>query len=594
MIKTATALFLLLCSVLLCIDKAGGKVGKDDASLCYPSYALRQGKHIFSLNLNNLSIPLLGLGLKGTVNLISFSPLVLDIDAEKVRFDIARFKRFLLHHHCMDHGFKNKIPDIEANGSHVKIYINTTKRQFLFYSDLLELENSQIKGLGFVLLEDGSFRLVFKSASIEISLLKRLINKIYKNPLSLPGIKELKADGRLIILPSQMSGTLRNIKEINGSFKLKGDHIRLIARSNNTSQTFLVDQLDAGVILKDGTPTITLAQTHICSLPKGSAEINGVIKGIPVNFYETGLACSFDSFRVFDSALDASLLKKRKKRSISLALSLRNPSVLLSLKGRITPKKEDIYIKIYRSYLNLFDKVPKDTQFKLDTISSIRFSSEISIDFLSINNLIRLDHILLHTKPTKKGLVFAGKAKVSDMNISLTGLVDPSANIASQVEFKGTDIDLTSFIASFSKELPVFLKGRLYLSGNLFIHGDSLSSIFKGSMGDIVATIDSLFVYRISRIDPRLGFFLDMLRIAGIKPQQEDSLLFKKCVVKGILKEGNLFLERFVLTGSPISVLANGTFFINKKRLSMTGSVKTGIGIKKHLKIDRYLRKENR
>ncbi len=517
--KTATAFFLLLCSAFLCIQK--------EAS------ALKKKEHIFSFNLNNLSIPLFGFSLKGTVNFISFSPLVFSIDAEKARFDIGQFKRFLLNHNFIDQNFENKIPKIKVNGTHVKIYLDTAKRQLLFYSDLLEIENSQIKDFVFLFLEGGSFKLVFKRASIEISLLKRLIDK---NLFVSFGIKELKTDGRVIILSSLVNGTLRNIKKINGSFKLKGDHIRLIAKSDNISQTFIVDRFDSEVILNNGIPTINLNQIYICSVPNGSAEI----------------------------------------------------------KGRIILKKKVIYIKVYKSYLNLFDKSPKSSQFNFnfDIFSKIKISSEISIDSLNINNFLRLEHILLHTRPTKKGIVFAGNGEISEMNISLTGILDPSSNLTSQIEFKGTDIDLTSFIASFSKELPVFLKGRLYINGNFLIQGNDLQSILKNSTGDIVATIDRLFVCKVSHIDPRLGFFLDIFRIAGIKPQQEDSLLFKKCVVKGVLKNGNLLLKKFIFIGSPISVLANGTFFINKRRLKITGLVKTEIGIKKHLKIDRYLKKE--
>jgi hypothetical protein len=260
-------------------------------------------------------------------------------------------------------------------------------------------------------------------------------------------------------------------------------------------------------------------------------------------------------------------------------------------KGVITPKNKKIYTKIQKSSV-IVSGMSKNKKFDFKIIQGINFSACIQIDSMSINNRFELSDILLSSKSVGNRLITSGSLKFCDMPMFIESVISLPDHLASQIKLRGIDLDLTSFISCFSKELPIFLKGRLYLTGDFLTQGQDPISVINNSEGEFIATIDELFVYRLSNIDPRLSFFLDILRISGVDLPQSDSLNFNKCLVKVVLNKGRLNLERFFLRGSVLNAWGEGSFLINKKRLKLFGFVKTKFGIKKRFKIDKILLSE--
>ena len=163
--------------------------------------------------------------------------------------------------------------------------------------------------------------------------------------------------------------------------------------------------------------------------------------------------------------------------------------------------------------------------------------------------------------------------------------------MSAQLEGKGANINLTSFIGCFSKDLPLFLKGRLSIAANLFAEGKNPQALMDSLQGEVMVTLNRCTVHRLSNLDYRLSFLLDILGAAGISSLREDSITFGKGIARANLSKGRMLLDAFSLTGPLLSTEGKGEFDLKEKRLRISGQVQTAMGITEEFAIDKILTK---
>ena len=164
--------------------------------------------------------------------------------------------------------------------------------------------------------------------------------------------------------------------------------------------------------------------------------------------------------------------------------------------------------------------------------------------------------------------------------------------LVAQVEGKGANMNLTSFMACFSRELPMFLSGRLSLMTSLFVQGQDTETLLDSAQEEVMLTLRKCTVRKVSSLDYRLDFLVDMLNTAGITSLKDDAVNFEKGLAKAEIAKGRIVLDRFSLTGPLLDVWGKGEFTTKKRQLKLAGQVRTALGITNDFEIDRNFQRK--
>ena len=126
-------------------------------------------------------------------------------------------------------------------------------------------------------------------------------------------------------------------------------------------------------------------------------------------------------------------------------------------------------------------------------------------------------------------------------------------------------------------------------SQTLRADGDTPLALMDHAQGEATVMVTQAAVQRISGLDSRLAFFLDILRTAHINADREDAISLSKGVVNANLHGGRLILDKFLLVGPLVHAWGAGEFTIKDKHLKLSGGVRTALGVTRKLNIDRIL-----
>ena len=553
------------------------------------------------LKQGNILVKELGISFKGKIKLISFKPLRFQIKTESANLNLASIKEFLVKMGYIDQKLASMIPDIKEVSLN-NLSLNYEPNKVALNADTVRFDTNQIDHLRFysdLSKPNSLFSIQFKLASMALSQMNAWALKDTRIKARLNGflkrfsLKEIKPEGELLISDLNISGTVQNIRDMKGSFSLKGDKIlfRLISKKD-IRQDLFVKKFSADVFIDNGVPSINIKELKISTEKGKTGKITGLFE-IPFSFNKASLSVDIDSVRLFDSRIGLHLQKTRNEKKLSFDLRYVCPSAEIRCsKGMISipSGQNEIYVSIQKSSI-FFHKKQKISRFNFDFLRDISLIARLRVNSLDLNKRFEFNNLNLNAVFQRRRLLITGNMNFCNNLISIESLVLPPDNLTAHLVLKGIDLELTSFISCFSNELPVFLKGDLYLTGDFLIRGNSPDSIFDMSEGELIATVNRLFVYKLSNIDPRLSFFLDILRIAGMNIPEDDSIMFSRCLIKATLRKGIFEFKKFSLTGKDVNVWAGGSFIIPERTLLLSGIVKTKFGLKKRLYIEKKLAK---
>jgi len=249
--------------------------------------------------------------------------------------------------------------------------------------------------------------------------------------------------------------------------------------------------------------------------------------------------------------------------------------------------------KVFRRPLNSifvrFRGRAKD--FDLALIKGKDLYGKALIKSFQFNDLPQIDDMEFELLCRKDQATVTGAIRVCGVNLSLAARFIPPSTVVAEINGKGVSLNLYSFIACFSKELPLYLSGRLTVSASLFAKGDNPKAFLDGTEGQIMATLARCSVNNLSTLDYRLSFLMDILAIAGVNPNTLDSLPFDKAVARADLQKGRIVLDTFSLRGPVVDAWGSGEYLLKEKRLKLSGHVQTALGITEDLNIDKVLKR---
>ncbi len=568
------------------------------------------------VQLTQANIEEIGLQFVGTIDILALDPLRFSVDAAKGTFKPAAVKQFLLDFQYLTEDAAARLPDIQVMDAETfQITIDKQAKEIGFSAETLNLDQVRLRGLDAKLFQG---RLVDAHCTEGVVDVKSALDWIAQNVDAKRAMDDLLARGKFKrVVPSgtirisslslkgedplSESGGMGGIAD--GKMQISAEDLVLdLVSQTDQEQRLTITRLESTVTIVNGVPSIQVQQLSFDSSKGGAGEISGAFQ-LPLEMKDAIVRCAIDELRIFDSTLDLHM-EKNGTSKVPVDLTYRSPSLDISADGLVVvPGSEKTDVEVWLSHLKVLRMVSKapehlnnnqnffDRPFDADLIPGKDFSAKARVKTFQLDGLTRFNDVNLLLVVKEKQALLNSSVRMCGMNLKLDAYLMPPGRLIAGVETHGTDVDLNSLVACFSKTLPVYLAGRLFVSGSFSAQGDTPKEVIDGAEGELMLTVTRAKVSRVSGLDPRLGFILDILEAGGITSESDDSLTLRRGVVDSRFQAGRLEVDRFTLVGPLFTARGSGRFILADKHLTLSGEVKTVMGTTSRLDVNRILRK---
>lgn len=580
------------------------------------SFALAMDKidkkdQTISVQVKDFSVDEIGLKFAGSVTISSLTPLKLKVDAPKASLNASAVKDFLVKFGFIKENLGNQIPKIESVGAKdLKLHIDSEVGGFVLSSAALHFDKNELKDVAINLSKEGDYQLkcanlLFDTETIHGWLMENPKGKeALDNLLAKAKLKSLSARGAIALSSLDLKGTQGEKAAISGSVDVKTEGLKIhVVSEKGEEQDFTISQLNTRVIIEEGKPSVSVEKLKFSSSRGGTGSISGSFT-LPLNLKRMEFKGRLNTFEVFDTVLN---LKARKGKTASLKFDfgLTNPSLEVLAEGgmvRVPLNQETSFVARLNNFRISQSASKEDAgspggpaqetkDFDLAMIKGKDLYGKALIKSFQFNNLPQIDDMEFEVLCRKDQATVTGDIRVCGVNLSLAARFIPPSTVVAQVNGKGVSLNLYSFIACFSKELPLYLAGKLTVSASFFAKGDNPKALLDGAEGQIMATLAKCSVNNLSTLDYRLSFLMDILAVAGVNPSTLGSLPIDKAVARADLQKGRIVLDAFSLKGPVVDAWGSGEYLLKEKRLKLSGHVQTALGITKDLDIDKVLKR---
>jgi len=580
------------------------------------SFALAMNKiekkdQTISVQVKDFSIDEIGLKFAGSVTISSLTPLKLKVDAPKASLNALAVKDFLVKFGFIKGELGDQIPKIESVGAEtLKLNIDTESGEFVLSSAALNFDKNELKGVAINLSKGGDYQLKCANLLFDMETVHGWLMENPKGKEALDNLyakaklKSLSAKGAIALSSLDVKGTQGEKAAISGSVDVKTEGLKIhVVSEKGDSQDFTISQLNTKVIIEEGKPSVSVEKLKFSSSRGGTGSISGSF-ALPLKLKDVAFKGRLNTFEVFDTVLNLKA-KKEKSSSLKFDFGLTNPSLEVLAEGgmvRVPPNRETSFVARLNNF-RISQSVSKEgaggpgaageetKDFNLALIKGKDLYGKALIKSFQFNDLPQIDDMEFELLCRKDQATVTGAIRVCGVNLSLAARFIPPSTVVAQVNGRGVSLNLYSFIACFSKELPIYLAGKLTVSASFFAKGDNPKALLDGSEGQVMATLVRCSVNNLSTLDYRLSFLMDILGVAGVNPDTLDSLPFDKVLARADLQKGRIVLDTFSLRGPVVDAWGGGEYLLKEKRLKLSGHVQTALGITEDLNIDKVLKR---
>lgn len=562
-----------------------------------------------SVRVKEFSVDEIGLKFAGSITVSSLEPLKLRVDAPEASLNPGAVKDFLVKFGFLKEDLAGQIPRIEKVGArNLKLEMDSQTGDLILSSASLYFDKNEFKEISVSLSKDGAYQLKCANLSFDVETVYGWImenprgKEALDNLIAKAKLKTLNAKGAITLSSLDIKGTQGDKTSVSGSVDLKTEGLKIhVVSEKGAGQDFTVDRLDTRITIKEGKPSINVEKLQFSSSKGGAGSMSGSF-ALPLDLEKTAFKGRLNTFGVFDTVLD---LKAEKGEALSLKFDfgLANPSLQVLAEGgmvKVRPDREMGFVARLNNFRisrpvsakgeeDQASHGPGTRNFDFTVVKGKDLHLKALIRSFQFNDLPRMADINLELLCRQDQATVTGRIRVGGMNMSMAARFLPPSTLVAQIDGKGAGLSLYSFIASFSRELPLHLSGKLTVSASIFSSGDNPKALLDGAEGQVVARISRCSVHNISTLDYRLSFLIDILTVAGVDPGTLDSIYFDSAVARADLQGGRIVLDTFSLRGPLIDAWGRGEFLIKEKRLLLAGQVQTALGITKDLDIDKVL-----
>jgi len=573
---------------------------------------IQKSEQAISVQVKDFAIQELGIKFAGDIAISSISPLKLKVLAPSASLNPAAVKDFLVRFGFVKSEIGNQIPRIADIGAKdLALDMDPDADKFLLSSTSFHFDQNELKDLALSLEKGGRYELKCGQMHLDVAILQGWMMENAKGKEAMASIlakaklKSLDAQGRVDISSVVLSGTQAEKADMTGSLDLKteGLKVRLVSEAGE-EQTFTISQFDTHVMMEKGKPSLKVSSLQFSSSQGGTGMVRTAMS-FPFHLQEWEFKTALKSLRIFDSQVNGTAAKD-KGGPLVFDMALTGPTLAVEAKGHIKAPPQgksdfDARLATIRIAQNGAqregppqEKAPGVTSnhFDFAGIKGKEISGTVSVNDFGYGDAPEIRDLSLQIACANDRAVIKGSLRFCQMDMRVDGLLMTPDQLVAQIEAKGANLDLTSFIACFSSDLPVFLKGRITVLSNLFTKGENPDALMQSAQGEVLVTFNRFSVHKLSNLDSRLGFFLDLMAAAGIGTGQGDSIAFDRGIAQANLQDGRVVLDRFSFRGPLMNTWGSGEFLLKEKRLRLSGHVQTSLGITKDVDIDRILKKE--
>ncbi|WP_415713257.1 AsmA-like C-terminal region-containing protein [Maridesulfovibrio sp.] len=592
------------------IDVVSGKVQLTNSYQAEPltvSASMEKESSGFVFNVRSASIAELGFKFSGRLDMISTSPLKLNLQAGECSVDPASFLGFLTGFGYMSN---STIPELAEAGkfqtTNLDFSVDSAAGTMDVKAGGLVLDSTSGKGLSLQMGHGGTFQLSLDEAQVDAGELYAMAQKSERGRNGTRSLcesaklKSIKPQGTLIFKGVSLvspPSTAAN-KGLSGKMTVSAKDLVLVLESlDGKKQELSISEIDADVELKDGKPVVSVRSFNIASATGGSCNMQAYIP-FPLDLKQARFKAEALDFSLFDYIITCAAEKKNPLRTVfDTRLKLRETRVEASgyfntprnnLSGYEAQLKSlSIRVPEKEKPASTTDVAESKKKFDFENLLGRGISGKASIHRFYYNDWPFSDVAVFVHSGTDRALVKAsGKLFLLNLNADVVLAKD---NLAAQCNVKGRGTSLPSLIACFAKDLSVSLRGKIYLNANMFMQGGDADELVRSVRGEASAKVDNLHIFNLANLDPRLGFFIDLLDAVSFNPQGGQGLNFSTARLRAALSGKTLLINTFNLSGRQFQAWGGGTYSLADKHLQLEGEVRSVLGTVNSFNVDRKL-----
>lgn len=564
---------------------------------------LERGAAGIAFQVKSASIPEFGLTFGGTVDVVSMEPLKLDVQGQHGAFNPAALFDFLRRFEYLD---KDSLAMLSGTkniaAEKFSLSFDAKTRQMAFAAAKFVLDATTLDAFATSVDAAGGWSIACKSGSLDAAQMLAVIRahpdggKGLADALKSMGLKALAAEG-IVSLKDVSVQSRGGAAKPSGTITLATPTLKVsLVSVKDEAQDLTLNNFDGVVTIRSGKPVVSVRSLDLASSSGGDGKVTG---DIPVPFALAGTRFQAEArqLRWFQTAFDGTV-SKTDERQIDFDLAVTGPDASIKAKGlarnefsgsdRWAVVMDDLELTVAGAE---DEKSAAAEPFRFDFVRDGWVSGRMVVRRLKYNDLPVMRDMTATVTSVKGRTQIRGKGRLCLMRVDVEAALLPDL-VAANVVVRGNAVQLPGVMGCFVDELPVFLRGRLTLQAKMSMQGRNGAELRQSVRGDVVARLRDLNVLRMSNLDNRLGFFLEIVNAVGLDADKGDTLSFTDGIIAARVDGPAVTLKSVRFGGSQVSVTGKGTYGLDSKRLRLDAHVVTPFGVNKDISIDRTLAEE--
>jgi len=517
----------------------------------------------------------------------------LKIDAQEITYDQSTIRGLNLSYSLQTKDLELAVASVTLTTLPVKLNetlpqvnsIHIEKPHLVYTSSSLSLDFSSL-ALNQSLFQQGKIRfaLVEKQIDLKLQLANLNLKDMYSQALDVPSIKkamytayekfdikELTPQGILNIRNLALSGQLGKGEILRVSSQISGHNITLdLDFSQNEQQGLLIKELDLQLTGGNKQITFVLDKFYIVSLKGGTADLKGKFS-YPLHFKGLFLDVKITDLKWADFKVNAHLRRADYRQVFSTEIS--GPDFNLLTAGGLIWDGQRFDLDLKK--LHFFSATPPPTNEPINlsflrekTLKGKIFIEDLRLDHYSTENV----QIGLDLKDNRCLLRASGY--YCFCHVVINSVMMPEKGIFYDVEVRSHDTDLPLFIGCFTSELPVYLTGKMDFRLDASGSGLTPEELEESVSGEVVVLIEDAEIIKLSHLDRRLKFILDILHVARLSSSKlGDSLPYQKFYLEGKITRQEITIPKYFMDSPVLNVLGEGRIGLEDKKLTLKGNI---------------------
>ncbi|GEM_PF-2493932 len=595
------------------IDVVSGKVQLTNSYQAEPltvSASMEKESGGFAFNVRSASISELGFKFSGRLDIASTSPLKLNLQATQCSIDPAAFLGFLT---GFDYMSNSTLPELAEAGNFETTDLDFSIDNAVGTMDVkaggLVLDSTSGKGLLLHMGQGGTFQVSLDEAQVDAGELFAMAQKSERGRNATSSLcesaklKSINPRGTLIFKDVSLStppSTVTN-KGLSGKMTVSAkDLVLVLEAADGKKQELSISEIDADVELKDGKPVVSVRSFNVASATGGSCDMQAYMS-FPLDLKRLRFKAEAHDFSLFDYIITCEAQKKNPLRT-EFDTQLNHRETRISASGYFNTPRNNL--SGYEAQLkSLSIRIPETNTSKSDSsVATSEATEKFNFEQLlgrDINGKASIRKFYYNDWPFSDVAVFVhsgadralvkASGKLFHLNLN-ADVVLAQEQLAAQCNIKGRGTSLPSLIACFAKDLSVSLRGKIYLNANMFMQGSNSGELMRSVRGEASAKIDDLHIFNLANLDPRLGFFIDLLDAVSFNPQSGQGLNFSSARLSAALSGKEMLINSFNLSGRQLQAWGGGKYSLDEKHLQLEGQVRSVFGTVNSFNVDRKLK----